>query len=57
MSENIIAGKKIALSVKLDVVSIQIICKDEYFANVLYDDILDRLQAGDGVMIAVDTEE
>lgn len=39
--------KKIAVSVMFDVVKIEIICGDIYLAQVMYDDIIERLQRGD----------
>ena len=56
MTENIIAGKRIAVRIKFDVVAIEILCGDEYFATVLFDDIIERLQAGDAILIAVEDE-
>ena len=40
-----------AVSVILDVVRIEIHCGDCYAAQVLFDDIVDHLQAGEGVTI------
>jgi hypothetical protein len=53
MSETIGKFKKIAVSQKLDVVTIELICGDEYEAAVLMDDMVERLRAGDGLRLNV----
>lgn len=54
-AEEIIAKPyKLAVSIVLDTVSIELICGDEYAANVLYDDIIDRLKAGEGLTLKAD---
>ena len=52
-----IVGKKVLISVMFDVVSIQISCDDEYMAQVLYDDLVDRMKSGDGVAIRCKPEK
>ena len=42
---------KLAVNIMLDTVSIELICGDEYAAEVLYDDIIDRLKAGEGLTL------
>lgn len=51
MSEKIIEGLKIDVHTVLDMVSIRIHVGDEYKANVLHDDLVDRLKRGEGVEI------
>lgn len=46
-------GKKIAVSVLWDTVKVEIICGDDYEAQVLYDDLTDRLQKGEGITLSV----
>ncbi len=48
-----LVGRKMAISVLFDVVSVEIICGDDYEAQVLYDDITERLQKGDGISLSV----
>ena len=44
-------GKKVAVSVMFDVVTIEVICGDDYLAQVFFDDITDRLRKGEGVTL------
>jgi hypothetical protein len=44
-------SKKIAVSVEFDIVSIKIVCGDDYHAQVMYDDIVQRLQNGESISI------
>ena len=54
MSESAKAGKQMAVSVRRDTVVIEIICAgDKYEAQVLYDDIIERMRSGEGVTIGV----
>jgi hypothetical protein len=46
-------GKKVAVSVLFDSVNIEIICGDDYLAQVLYDDLIDRLRSGKGITLAL----
>jgi hypothetical protein len=46
-------GRKTAISIKFDVVSIEVICGDEYAAQVLYDDLTERCQKGDGFELRI----
>jgi hypothetical protein len=50
-------SRKIAVSIKFDVVSVEIICGDLYEAEVLYDDIIERLKSGEGVSLSVKQPE
>jgi hypothetical protein len=36
-----------------DIVKIEVICGDNYEAQVLYDDICDRMKAGEGITLAL----
>lgn len=49
-------SKKIGVSVKFDTVSIELVCGDPYLANVLYDDLLERLRSGQGITLSVDAK-
>ena len=51
-----LVSKKIAVSIKFDIVSIELICGDDYLANVLYDDLVERLQSGQGITLSVDAK-
>ena len=46
-------NKKLAVSVLFDVVTLEIICGDDYEAQVLFDDLIDRLRKGEGIMLGV----
>jgi hypothetical protein len=46
-----LVGKKIAVSVMFDTVSIEIMCGDGYDAQVLYEDITDRLRDGETISL------
>ena len=52
MAETLLSGKKLGVSVLFDVVKIEIICGDDYEAQVTYDDILDRLKRGEGLTLS-----
>ena len=51
---SMILNKKLAVSVLFDVVKIEVICGDDYEAQVLYDDLIERLQAGEGISLSVE---
>lgn len=51
-----IVSKKIAVSIMFDTVSVELICGDEYLANVLYDDLIERLKSGQGITLSVDAK-
>ena len=46
-------GKKIAVSVMFDTVKLEVICGDDYEAQVLYDDLIERLRSGEGISLSV----
>lgn len=46
-------GRKVAVSVLFDIVKIEVICGDFYEAQVLYDDLIERLQAGEGISLSL----
>jgi len=46
-------GRNISVSVALDVVTLQIKCGDGYEAQVLYDDLRERLESGQGLALGV----
>jgi hypothetical protein len=53
MSEDVLLrDKKIQLSVQFDVVSVSIHCADEYTAQVLFDDMVERCNDG-GISIQI----
>jgi hypothetical protein len=49
-----LVGKKVVVSVLFDTVSIEVICGDDYLAQVLYDDLVERLQSGQGITLALE---
>lgn len=51
MSDGLVKGKKMELNVLFDVVRIEIHCGDDYEAQVLFDDLAQRLQAGEVVSL------
>jgi hypothetical protein len=48
-----LSSKKVAVSVQSDVVTIEIICGDNYLAQIIYNDIAERLQKGDGISLGL----
>lgn len=50
-------GRKVAVSVRFDTVSIEVICGGDYEAQVLYDDLIDRLRNGEGFTISLEQAE
>jgi hypothetical protein len=54
MSEDVLLrDKKIQLSVAFDVVSISVHCADEYTAQVLFDDMVERCNKDGGISIQI----
>jgi len=49
--------QKIAISVLFDTVTVELICGDEYAAQVTYDDLIDRLQRGEGLTLSIKQAE
>jgi hypothetical protein len=45
--------QKLGVSVLFDVVRVEFLCGDSYAAQVLYDDLLDRLRDGEGLTLSV----
>ena len=52
-----LVGKKVAISVMFDVVKVEVICGDEYLAQVLYDDLIERMRSGEGISLGVKPRE
>jgi hypothetical protein len=48
-----LVGKKLAVGILFDTVTIDIICGNEYLAQVFYKDITERLQAGQGIELGI----
>lgn len=48
-----LVSKQVAVSVLFDTVKIELICGDDYAAQVLYDDLVDRLRRSEGITLAV----
>jgi hypothetical protein len=46
-------GRQLAVSVRFDTVSIDVMCGDDYEAQVLFDDLTERLQKGEGITLSV----
>lgn len=51
MSEKV--GRKIQIGILFDTVTLSIHCGSEYEAEVFYDDLIERMKAGEGFSIAV----
>jgi hypothetical protein len=49
-------SQKVAISVQFDMVTIELICGDAYAAQVLYDDLIDRLRCGEGITLSMDQD-
>ena len=49
--ETLLCAKKIILGVLFDTVKIELVCHNDYEAQVLYDDLVERLQAGQEISI------
>jgi len=48
-----VKDKKIAISVMFDIVKIEIAVGDDYEAQVLYDDLIERMQSGEGISLGM----
>lgn len=48
-----LVGKKMAIGVLFDTVTTEIICGDDYAAQILYDDIVERVQSGQVVSLSL----
>lgn len=51
--ETIATPYKVALSVMCDVVHVELLCGDQYAAQVLYDDMVARLKDGEGLTLSL----
>ena len=49
-------NRKVTLSVLLDIVRIEIRCSDNYEAQVLYDDLMERMKSGEEFAISFGVE-
>lgn len=49
--ENILHSPNISLTVLFDTVKIEIACADDYQAQVLFDDLAERLESGQEISI------
>lgn len=47
-----LVAKKVAIGVLFDTVTIELICGDDYAAQVLYCDIVERMQSGQGITLS-----
>lgn len=54
MSKTEKVGQQVGVSVLFDTVTVEVICGDEYAAQVLYDDVIDRLQRGEGITLSLE---
>jgi hypothetical protein len=50
-------GKKLAIGVFVDVVKIEIVCGSEYEAQVLYEDLTERMQSGEAITLSAAAAE
>lgn len=58
MKREIIATPtKVAVSILWDTVKLELICGDDYAATVLFDDLIDRLKAGEGITLSLQQPE
>ena len=51
--KKLLVSLEMAIGVLFDAVTIEIICGDDYEAQVLYDDLNERLQAGESITLSV----
>lgn len=56
MAELLTKGK-VAVSVLFDTVKIELICGDAYEAQSLYDEVIERLRAGEGLTLGLKQPE
>ena len=49
--ETLIRAKKVVLGVRFDTVTIELVCGGDYEAQVLFDDLAERMQAGQEISI------
>lgn len=54
MSNVLLTKGKVAVSVLFDTVKIELICGDAYEAQSLYDEVVERLQAGEGLTLGME---
>ena len=57
MTEKLVVSRKVAVSVLFDSVTIELDCGDAYEAQVLYDDLIQRLQSGEGITLSLSQPE
>jgi len=55
MSDSV--SRKIVIGVLFDTVTIEVICGDEYEAQVLYDDLVERMKSGEGISLSIKPSE
>lgn len=48
-----IVGRKTAISIFGGTVTIEVICGDDYEAEVLYDDLIERIKSGQGFSLGI----
>lgn len=51
MAKPNVVAQKVAIGVEANTVTVNLICSDNYAAQVLYDDLTERLSAGNGLKI------
>ena len=54
MSNRLVTQGKVAVSVRFDTVSIELICGDPYDAQTLYDEVIERLRCGEGLTLGME---
>ncbi len=50
-------AQKLAVSIRFDTVVVEFLCGDQYAAEVLYEDLIDRLSKGEGITLSVTRPE
>lgn len=50
-------NRRVAISVEGESVTVEIMCGDAYLAQVIFDDITERLRAGTGIVLELEQPE
>lgn len=56
MGETLARTRTISVDVLMDTVTLKLHCGDEYEAQVLFDDLVERLQSGQGITLSVNAK-
>lgn len=55
-AEKLLKVDKITISAMFDTIKIELICKDDYEATVLFDDLTQRVSAGETICLDTSTK-